>query len=136
MLLLISQCKFDMLVKISKPKFIGENQFGSTFELETPETPKYLIGYRNKGSVLGNHYHKGIEKRKNPEVFFLMSGNVELSVKHIETGETEKHECQAPCKIEFLINVIHTLYALTDLVFIEFNSLEEHKNDTFYLETK
>lgn len=125
-----------MLVKISKPQFVGENQFGSTFELETPETPKYLVGYRKKGAVLGNHYHKGLEIRKNPEVFFLMQGSVEVLLKHLESGVEEKYYCEAPCKIEFQINVIHTLNALTDLVFIEFNSLQEHKNDTFYPETK
>jgi hypothetical protein len=29
-------------------------------------------------------------------------------------------------------NVLHTLKAETDLIFLEFNSLKEHKSDTYY----
>gem|GEM_PF-4946746 len=62
----------------------------------------------------------------------LISGSVKLSFQHIETGEKAELSLDAPRLIKIYPQVLHTLEAQTDIIFLEFNSLEEHKADTHY----
>ena len=102
--------------------------------IEKPERSgkAYLLGYRNKGVEFGNHYHRGKSNSKNPEVLWLISGEWELSVRNIKEGEFISTELKAPVRIEIHPNVIHKIYSITDSIFIEFNSLQEHIDDTQY----
>ena len=51
----------------------------------------------------------------------------------METGETLTLEIESPCELKVYAQVFHQVDALTDILFIEQNSLQEHKNDTKYL---
>jgi dTDP-4-dehydrorhamnose 3,5-epimerase-like enzyme len=87
---------------------------------------------RKQGSISGNHWHKGVSAAKNPESLLLISGSISLVFKHMETGEEEEIKTEGPKLIKIMPNVLHTLKAETDLIFLEFNSLKEHKSDTYY----
>lgn len=110
----------------------AQDERGKTFELATFFESKNLLGTRKAGSVLGNHYHKGLVAPKNPETFLLLSGKIKFEGEHIPSGI--KHQCEAVGPAVFTIPAYHwhTAFAETDVTFLEMNSLEEHKTDTFY----
>lgn len=111
---------------------IGENAIGKTLELLNTSSNKLILAYRKVGSVSGNHYHTGSEERKNPEVLCLISGEVEVELEHLPTGTKERFAASAPCKLQIFPNTLHRLLAVTDIIFLEMNSLEEHQRDTRY----
>lgn len=111
---------------------IGENDLGKTLEVVNSNSNKLILAYRKAGSMSGNHYHTGSEERKNPEVLYLISGEVQLELEHLPTGIKESFTASAPCKLQIFPNTIHRLQAVTDIIFLEMNSLEEHQRDTLY----
>ncbi|PTM05883.1 MAG: hypothetical protein DA405_02180 [Bacteroidetes bacterium] len=113
-------------------KELSSNESGSTHEFAAIQSEGYLLARRKAGTLSGNHYHKGESLAKNPESLVLVQGRVKLSVKSLETGDNEERVIDSPIIIRIKPKVIHTLEALTDIIFIEFNSLEEHKSDTYY----
>ena len=121
-------------VEIESITKIGENDSGSTFELEDLSSLGNLLAFRNKGSISGNHYHKGVSPSKNPEKLVLISGEIQLTTKNIESLEVDETTVKAPALIKIYPNIVHTVEALTAITFMEFNSLEDHKKDTFYLD--
>tara|TARA_R110002050_G_scaffold110427_4_gene222645 strand:+ start:3441 stop:3809 length:369 start_codon:yes stop_codon:yes gene_type:complete len=113
-------------------KELSSNENGSTHEFAAIQSEGYLLATRKAGTLSGNHYHKGQSLAKNPESLLLVQGKVKLSVKSLDTDEHEEQVIEAPILIRIKPKVIHTLEALTDIIFLEFNSLEEHKTDTYY----
>lgn len=119
-------------IKIESVNLIGSNDSGSTYELQKLQPEGYLLAYRKKGSISGNHYHEGKSKGKSPEKLLLISGKANIYGKNISTNEEFNKNVEAPVFIKISPMIIHTVTALTDISFIEFNSLDEHKNDTIY----
>lgn len=116
-------------VKITEISLLGENERGATYELFTRSTKGFLLAYRKAGSISGNHWHQGKSKTKNPEILLLLSGKINLYCKDLETREEKSYELEAPIKAEIFANVLHTVTAITNCSFLEFNSLKEHKED-------
>jgi hypothetical protein len=119
-------------IVVKKLSEIGQNENGSTFGLATRPAEGFIVAQRKKGSKSGGHYHKGNSDTKNPEILILTSGSAKVYGSDRKTGETFHHEVDAPVELNIYPNVIHTVEAVTDISFIEFNSLDEHKADTFY----
>lgn len=119
-------------LKIEPIDLLGSNEMGKTYAFNASQTEGYILAFRKEGSVSGNHYHKGVVKGKSPETLVLISGKCEVEVEHVEDGEVQKTEVEGPVKLSFAPYYFHTVKALTDLVFIELNSIEEHKRDTYY----
>ena len=85
-----------------------------------------------KGCILGEHYHKGISKLRNPEVNILLEGKAEYYFKNIENGGTEKIVIDAPKIIKIKPFIYHEVKALTNSLLIEpFD--EESSRDRFEL---
>ena len=122
------------LIKVTPLQAFGKNDTGETHRLENSAGEEMLLAYRKKGSKSGNHYHLGKEARKDPEILILLNGEAHIGLEHIDHGQTQEVKVKAPCKIAFPPKVIHTIYAIDDIIFLELNSLEEHKRDTLYPE--
>ena len=120
------------LVEIKSLDLIGENEKGKTFGFETIARSGFIFAERKKDTVSGNHFHQGISHSKNPEILLLTSGKIELNVSSIDGENSQSFILESPKLIEIKPNTLHTVIALTDIQFLEFNSLEEHKADTFY----
>ncbi len=105
---------------------------GESYEFFTRPRKGFLLSYRNKGSVSGNHWHEGKSGAKNPEILLLTSGEIKLYAKDLDTGDEQIQNLKAPAVIEICPRLLHTLTAVSDCAFLEFNSLEEHKADTNY----
>ena len=108
----------------------GKNKQGSTYELLSDRSGDFIIGYRNEGTVSGRHYHEGKAAQKAPEVLLLLTGRIALFARHLETEEEVRTTINAPCRIEIHPFVWHELHALSDISFVELNSLEAHAADT------
>jgi hypothetical protein len=127
------------MIEEDKPAFrvfslnsISNNANGETYEFLNQGGAGMLIAYRKEGSMSGNHYHKGEVDAKNPEQLILQSGKVEISATSVLSGRYVKEMALAPCRVEVYPNYRHSLLAITDIVFIELNSLDEHIRDTHY----
>jgi len=114
-----------MLIKIELPGIFKEDERGTIYEFSTRPSSYFIVIYRKKGTVSGSHYHKGTIQSKNPEMFYLVSGEVELFVRDIKTGEEETHIIQEKTKIEVPPNIYHEWRAKTDIILLEFNTSRE-----------
>lgn len=131
---MIDQTNIDTGVVIEKLTPFASNEKGMTIEQMERSTIKYLIGYRSKGAQFGNHYHEGKSGSKNPEILWLLQGCWSLEYKALNEKSFTKVQVVAPSRVEIYPNIIHKIEALEDSVFIEFNSLKEHNQDTKYPE--
>ncbi len=104
---------------------------GALHYFATDRTGEFLLVYRNAGTVSGQHYHKGISAGKNPEDMLLVQGKAALHWKDLETMEETTIQLIAPIRVKIPANIWHELTAITDIVFIELNSLSEGSEDTF-----
>ena len=93
---------------------------------------EFIMGFREEGSVAGNHYHKGNSYSKNPQVILLSTGKIRLDLENLKTGEKQTFEIQAPKWIKVYPYVWHVITGLTDFSFLEFNSATENGRDTHY----
>ena len=103
---------------------------GALHYFTTDRTGEYLLVYRNAGTVSGQHYHKGISAGKNPEDMLLVQGKAKLHWKDLVTKEEKTIELTAPIRVKIPANIWHELTAVTDIVFIELNSLSDGSEDT------
>ena len=119
-------------VKISPLKLIGQNNNGSTFGLSSESTGEFLLAFRNEGTICGKHFHKGLSSQKNPEIFILIEGELELYYKNLKTAMEKRITVKAPAKVDIYPYNWHEIKALTTITFLELCSLKEHERDTFY----
>ena len=119
-------------VLITPLSLISETEKGATFHFQNDRTGEFMLGQRHAGSINGRHYHEGKSATKNPEVFILLRGEMELYAKNLMTGEELRKIVTKPSRVEFSPNVWHEIVALTDITFIELNALQEHIDDTKY----
>lgn len=122
-----------MSVTISPIELKASDNRGALHFFNTDRTGEFLLVYRNAGSVSGQHYHKGISKGKNPEDMLLVQGSATLHWKDLNSNQEETVELIAPVRVLIQANVWHELTAITDIVFVELNSLAEGSEDTYRL---
>ncbi len=120
-----------MPVKVSPIDVKAVDERGSLHYFATDRSGEFLLVYRNAGTVSGQHYHKGISAGKNPEDMLLVQGKANLHWKDLETNEEKTIELIAPIRVQIPANIWHELNAITDVVYIELNSLSEGSEDTF-----
>ncbi len=106
---------------------------GALHYFSTERTGEFLLVYRNAGSVSGQHYHKGSSAGKNPEDMLLVQGSATLHWKDLNSNQEETVELIAPVRVFIQPNVWHALTAITDIVFVELNSLADGSEDTYRL---
>lgn len=120
-------------IKIQALHKIGENEKGATFSFNNLERNGDLVcGYRKAGSISGRHYHEGNSPQKNPELFIILHGEAELYARNLHTAEEIRETIKEPSLIEIHPFVWHEVKALTDFVFIELNTMQQHADDTIY----
>jgi tellurite resistance-related uncharacterized protein len=118
-------------VSIIDVKAIDER--GALHYFSTNRTGEFLLVYRKAGSISGQHYHKGKSVGKNPEEMLLLQGSITMNWKNLETNITDTITIEAPSRVIIKANVWHEVKALTDIIFIELNSLAEGSEDTYRL---
>ena len=122
-----------MSVTINPIDIKAVDERGALHYFSTDRTGEFLLVYRKSGTVSGQHYHKGISKGKNPEDMLLVQGSANLHWKDLNTNKEETVELIAPVRVLIHANVWHELIAITDIVFVELNSLADGSEDTYRL---
>ena len=119
-----------MSVQIHPIDIKAVDERGALHYFSTDRTGEFLLVYRNAGTISGQHYHKGISVGKNPEDMLLVQGKASLHWKDLKTNEENTVELMAPIRVLIQANTWHELTAITDIVFIELNSLSDGSEDT------
>jgi dTDP-4-dehydrorhamnose 3,5-epimerase-like enzyme len=122
-----------MSVSVSKIDVKAIDERGALHYFSTNRTGEFLLVYRKAGTISGQHYHKGKSAGKNPEEMLLVQGSIEMEWKNLLTEEKGNLTIEAPSRVIIEANVWHEVKALTDIIFIELNSLAEGSEDTYRL---
>ena len=122
-----------MKIEITKIDVKAIDERGALHYFSTDRSGEFLLVYRNKGSISGQHYHKGNSANKNPEDMLLVQGSLLLQWKEIEGTEIGEVEVVAPARVLIPAGIWHQVTAQTDIVFIELNSLADGSEDTYRL---
>jgi dTDP-4-dehydrorhamnose 3,5-epimerase-like enzyme len=122
-----------MSVSVSKIDVKAIDERGALHYFSTDRTGEFLLVYRKAGTISGQHYHKGKSPGKNPEEMLLVQGSITMHWKNLETNESDTITIEAPSRVIIESNVWHEVKALTDIIFIELNSLAEGSEDTYRL---
>jgi len=122
-----------MKIEITKIDVKAVDERGALHYFSTDRSGEFLLVYRNKGSISGQHYHKGNSVYKNPEDMLLVQGSLLLQWKEIEGTENGEVEVVAPARVLIPAGIWHQVTAQTDIVCIELNSLADGSEDTYRL---
>lgn len=112
----------NMPVKITKPSIFQKDERGIVYDFTTRPSSYFIVLHRKKGTVSGNHYHKGTIQSKSPETFYLIKGTIELFVRDTVTGKEEQHILQEGTKFEISPYTYHEVKAVTDIILLELNT--------------
>ena len=122
-----------MSVSVSKIDVKAIDERGALHYFSTNRTGEFLLVYRNAGTISGQHYHKGKSAGKNPEEMLLVQGSIQMEWKNLLTEEKGNLTIEAPSRVIIEANVWHEVKALTDIIYLELNSLVEGSEDTYRL---
>lgn len=122
-----------MKIEITKIDVKAVDERGALHYFSTDRSGEFLLVYRNKGAISGQHYHKGISANKNPEDMLLVQGSLMLAWKEIDGIESGEVKVVAPARVLIPAGIWHQTTAQTDIVFIELNSLADGSEDTYRL---
>lgn len=122
-----------MKIEITKIDVKAVDERGALHYFSTDRSGEFLLVYRNKGAISGQHYHKGISANKNPEDMLLVQGSLMLAWKEIDGTESGEVKVVAPARVLIPAGIWHQTTAQTDIVFIELNSLADGSEDTYRL---
>lgn len=110
-----------MLINIEQVELLKEDDRGKNYGFSARESKYFIVLHRKAGSVSGNHYHKGTIKSKSPEILYLISGTIDLTVWD-DTGNEEHYTLSEGTKLETPPNIYHRVEAKTDCIMMEFNT--------------
>jgi tellurite resistance-related uncharacterized protein len=122
-----------MSISVSTIEVKAIDERGALHYFSTDRTGEFLLVYRKAGTFSGQHYHKGNSAGKNPEEMLLVQGAIQMKWKNLLTEEKGTLTIEAPSRVIIEANVWHEVKALTDIIFIELNSLVEGSEDTYRL---
>ena len=120
-------------VEVYPLETVGNNDKGQTLALPQMIRDRGMLSaFRYAGSINGKHFHKGLRPEKDPEILILLSGTAELFFQNLLTDQSETQHLSSPSAIHIYPWIWHELKAITDIQFVELNSLKAHEHDTFY----
>ena len=122
-----------MSIQVSEIDVKAIDERGALHFFSTDRSGEFLLVYRKAGTISGQHYHKGLHQGKNPEEMLLVQGEIILNWRDIQTEEIGTLNIKAPSRVIIPAKIWHEVNAITDIVFIELNSLKDGSEDTYRL---
>jgi len=122
-----------MSVSVSKIDVKAIDERGALHYFSTDRSGEFLLVYRKAGTISGQHFHKGNSAGKNPEEMLLVQGSLTMNWRNLNTEDKGSLTIESPSRVIIEANVWHEVKALTDIIFIELNSLAEGSEDTYRL---
>ena len=95
---------------------------GSTYEwkeITAQNIVQLSIYNRKSGVTFANHFHKGADPSKNPELFVVTRGEVEVAAYNNHTQERDTFTLTAGMVIALEPYVLHVFKALSDVCLVE-----------------
>jgi len=117
-------------VEIIELELVKKQERGSIFQFENRDSSKLILVKRKKGTVSGAHYHTGKSPMKDPETVVFLDGEFELILKNVKTKEESKQTYNRPIMFKLAPFIYHKIVALTDIVLLDMNSIDDDKDDT------
>lgn len=111
---------------------------GPTFEWCKGQPGLQISVFERKAGVsFGGHYHKGEDKSKNPERFFLIKGKEKVIAENGLKNQKLDISIEGPTEIIISPNILHTFKAITDVIFLEYRetTFDKSKPDTYPADT-
>ncbi len=124
------------MIKVEPLNIFVDHERGKTLLFNNKRTGEFILGYRNKDSISGRHYHKGEAANKKPEILILISGTIRLKTIDLSTHKEDIIIIDTPSRIEIPEMVWHEVKAITNCIFLETNSINDCDIDTYRLEEK
>lgn len=121
---------YTQKITVKRLSLIGKDDRGETYGFSLSRHQKdYIYLTRKKGSISGNSYHTGKSPATDPKTFILLNGKIELRFRDIKVTDSDTIEIEAPAIIEIKPHTIHAVYAMTDIIMLECNSIEDIQDD-------
>ncbi|WP_027708530.1 hypothetical protein [Zooshikella ganghwensis] len=108
---------------------IGSDERGVTKKFSIKDYGQFVFLTRKAGSISGNTYHEGKNIGTKEKTFVLISGKVKLLYRLHGTSEIKEQIIDEHKVIKVFPNVVHKMEALTDIIILENNSIEDIAND-------
>jgi dTDP-4-dehydrorhamnose 3,5-epimerase-like enzyme len=122
------------MIEVSALPKVAEDERGPTHYFDTDRSTQFVCGFRKAGSVSARHYHKGLSVGKNPEVLVLFQGEITINWFDVRNPEIKgSQKVSAPALVTVYPYAWHEVLADTDMIFLEQNTLEDGRSDTFWL---
>lgn len=121
-------------VRVYELPLIGRDERGQTLVIPNRRSGDFMLGFRKAASSSGRHYHSGLRPNKNPEILILISGEAELRWRYLKETRLRVLHLKGPIRLEVDAGIWHEIYALSDLVFWEMNSLQDVQADSIRIE--
>lgn len=122
------------MIEVKALPKVAEDERGPTHYFDTDRSTQFVCGFRKAGSVSARHYHKGLSVGKNPEVLVLFQGEITINWFDVRNPESKgSQKVVAPALVTVYPYAWHEVLADTDMIFLEQNTLEDGKSDTFWL---
>ena len=86
-----------------------------------------LVLKRKKGTIAGRHYHKGTDTTRNPEIQYIISGKLKLTVKDMRGPSSNKNKFESyllgpNTEIRISPYIYHCMEFLENTIFLELHS--------------
>jgi hypothetical protein len=108
---------------------VAKDERGSSYAYHLKNRSDFVFLTRKAGSTSGNTYHKGKSAGTNPKTIVLLVGEMEFSYRHIDESACHVVKIEKPSIIEVSPRITHAVKAVTDIHFLECNSLAEIQRD-------
>ncbi|MDD5173080.1 MAG: hypothetical protein PHG59_02975 [Patescibacteria group bacterium] len=106
-----------------------------TWEYKMAKGQQLSFYQRLKGEKFGNHFHKGEDPSKNPEIIIFTSGIVQIKFTYLSGKEKNViiDATKAPQKLLLFPYVLHANEAKTDCTYVEYRQtwFDKKRPDTF-----
>lgn len=117
------------LIKITPLHLLGNDERGSTYDFKIRESRDFVLIKRKTGSLSGNTYHEGKNSGTNPKTFVLLNGSIKFLYRRIGERNYYMELIEEAAIIEVLPFVTHSVEALTDIIMLECNSIDDIQED-------
>jgi len=117
------------VLEIIEFNHIGDDERGLTKSFSVKDYREFIYLTRKANTLSGNSYHKGLNKGTAEKVIVLLSGCITLRYRSVSSDDIFIKNIDTPSVIKIKPYVVHNVFAHSDIVILENNSIGDIKSD-------
>jgi len=117
------------MLEVTEFNHIGDDERGLTKSFSVKDYREFIYLTRKANTLSGNSYHKGLNKGTVEKVFVLLSGCITLRYRGVDSDDVFIKNIDKPSVIKIKPYVIHNIFAHSDIVMLENNSIGDINSD-------